>query len=258
MAIDFSVRDRVATVMLNRPEAMNAIDPETEAELKRCLAEISADDAIRVAIVTGAGERAFCSGADLKKTMPPKESFASLAFSAARADPFTAAMAIDKPLVAAINGYAIGGGLELALACDIRIAADTARFGLAEVRIGTIPGAGGTQYLPRIIGATNAMMLLVTGDQIDAPEALRIGLVSRVVSLKDLKSEAEAIAARIAANGPLAVKAVKRLVRLGAGLPLDRAAEMERFVWGLLRDTEDRIEGRLAFQEKRKPVFRGR
>jgi (E)-benzylidenesuccinyl-CoA hydratase len=256
MAIEFSVQEHVATVVLNRPEAMNAIDPETRSELFASWQRIEDDPAIRVAVITGAGDRAFCTGADLKKTMPPKESFAELTFGAGERS--MGSLATQKPLVCAINGYALAGGLELALACDIRIAADNARFALTEVRIGSIPGAGGTQRLPRIVGQTNAMMMLLTGDQIDAAEALRIGLVSLVVPHADLRNRADAIARRIAANAPLAVRAVKRLVNQGREMPLDAAIETERYAWGVLRDTEDRIEGRLAFQQKRPPVFRGR
>ena len=257
MPVDFSLENHVATVTLNRPEAMNAIDPETQLALREHWTRIREDDDIRVVILTGAGEKAFCTGADLKKTMPPKESYASITFG--RGDAALATdLETDKPVICAINGYALGGGLELALACHIRIAADTARFGLPEVRVGSIPGGGGTQRLPRAIGASDAMLLLLTGDQIDAAEALRLGLVSRIVPAKELRSEAMAIASRIAANAPLAVRAVKRLVRHGASLPLDQAIAAERLVFGLLRDTEDRIEGRRAFQEKRKPVYRGR
>jgi E-phenylitaconyl-CoA hydratase len=257
MALQFKVHDQVATVTLNRPEAMNALDPETEAELLDCWERIRADDEIRVVILTGTGERAFCTGADLKKTMPPPESYASLAFGKGDID-IASQLVTEKPVICAVNGYALGGGLELALACDIRIAADHARFGLPEVRVGSIPGAGGTQRLPRTIGASDAMLLLLTGDHIDAAEALRLGIVSRVVPRADLTREAEAIAGRIAANAPLSVRAIKRLVQQGRGLPLDIAIAQERLTWGALRDTEDRIEGRRAFQEKRKPVYRGR
>ena len=257
MALEFSIHDQVATVVLNRPEAMNAIDPETQSELLDCWQRIRENDDVRVVILTGAGERAFCTGSDLKKTMPPSESYASLAFGRGDID-VASQLATDKPVICAINGYALGGGLEMALACDIRIAADHARFGLPEVRVGSIPGAGGTQRLPRTIGASDAMLLLLTGDHIDATEALRLGIVSRVVPFADLRGEAEAIAGRIAANAPLAVRAVKRLVRQGQSLPLDVAIAQERLTFGVLRDTEDRIEGRRAFAEKRKPVYKGR
>jgi E-phenylitaconyl-CoA hydratase len=258
LPVDFTIRDHVATITLNRPEVMNALDPEARAAFAACWRRVAEDDAVRVVILTGAGERAFCTGADLKKTMPPKESYAQLAFGVEERTFDEGEFASDKPSICAVNGYALGGGLELALACDIRIASENARFGQPEVRVGSIPGAGGTQRLPRAVGLSDAMLMLLTGEAIDAAEALRIGLVSRVVPLPRLLEEANAIAARIAANAPLAVRAVKRLAVQGAHLPLTDAMRAERMTWGLLRDTEDRIEGRLAFQQKRPPAYRGR
>ena len=219
---------------------------------------IKEDDDIRVVILTGAGEKAFCTGSDLKKTMPPKESFAELTFGRATSDHLLAGLDTDKPLICAVNGYAMGGGMELALACDIRVASDNAVFALSEVRIGSIPGAGGTQRLPRAIGSSNAMLMLLTGDRVDAAEALRIGLVSKVVCREELLPAAQEIARRIAQNAPLSVRSIKRLVVSGADMPLPAALDNERYVFGLLRDTEDRIEGRRAFQEKRSPVYQGR
>lgn len=255
--IRFSMEGHVATVTLDRPEAMNAVDPESEAELLACWKRIETDSAIRVAVVTGAGDKAFSTGADLKKTMPPAESYAAKAFGAGD-ESFVSHMPKEKPVICAINGYALGGGLELALACDIRIAVPRARFGLPEVKVGTIPGAGGTQRLPRMMGASDAMLMLLTGDMIDAAEALRLGLISRIVPSENLVAEAQGLARKIAANAPLSVRAIKRLVADGRALPLDQALRLERFVWGLLRDTEDRIEGRRAFQEKRPPNYVGR
>ncbi|OZI16339.1 enoyl-CoA hydratase/isomerase family protein [Bordetella genomosp. 7] len=258
MPLLFEVQDYIATITLNRPEAMNSIDPETRAELHDAWQRIKHDDDIRVAILTGAGEKAFCTGSDLKKTMPPKESFAELTFGRSESDHLLAGLDTDKPLICAVNGYAMGGGMELALACDIRIASDNAVFALSEVRIGSIPGAGGTQRLPRAIGASNALLMLLTGDRIDAQEALRTGLVSKVVSQGQLLASARQIAERIAGNAPLSVRAIKRLVYSGMDMPLPAAIDTERYVFGVLRDTEDRIEGRKAFQEKRSPVYRGR
>lgn len=255
--VRFSVEGKVATVTLDRPEAMNAIDPETEIELKDILARIDTDGTIRAVVLTGSGEKAFCSGADLKKTMAISETYAAKAFGDGD-ESFVSGFSINKPIICAINGYALGGGLELALACDIRIAAAHARFGLPEVKVGTIPGAGGTQRLPRTVGASDAMLMLLTGDMIDAAEALRLGLISRVVPAGDLLKEAQALAGRIAANAPLSVRAIKRLVTDGRALPLNEAIRLERLVWGLLRDTEDRLEGRRAFQEKRPPNYVGR
>lgn len=255
--IRFSVEGHVATVTLDRPEAMNAIDPETETELLDCWKRIDADRGIRAAVVTGAGDKAFSSGADLKKTMPPAESYAAKAFRSGD-ESFVTGIPKEKPVICAINGYALGGGLELALACDIRIAAPNARFALPEVKVGTIPGAGGTQRLPRMVGASDAMLMLLTGDMIDAVEALRLGLISRIVPAESLVAEAQGLARKIAANAPLSVRAIKRLVADGRTLPLEQAVRLERFVWGLLRDTDDRIEGRRAFQEKRPPNYVGR
>lgn len=258
MPLLYEVREGVSIITLNRPEAMNSIDPETRADLRAAWRRVAEDDAVRCVVLTGAGEKAFCTGSDLKKTMPPKESFAQLTFGQAQPDHLLAGMEMDKPIIAAINGYAMGGGMELALACDVRIASENAQFALSEVRIGSIPGAGGTQHLPRLIGRSDAMLMLLTGDRVDAQEALRTGLVSKVVQAAQLLETALAIAARIALNAPLSVRAVKRLVREGLAMPLDRALALESYVFGLLRDTEDRIEGRRAFQEKRPPVYRGR
>jgi E-phenylitaconyl-CoA hydratase len=257
MAVDVSVQDRIATVTLNRPDSMNSIDPAMRRELHAAWQRIASDEEIRVAIITGAGDRAFCAGADLKNTPPPAESHAALTFGDTR-DHILHGLDTDKPLVCAINGHAVGAGLEIALACDIRIAATGAKFGLPEVRVGSVPGAGGTQLLPRTVGRSNAMQMLLTGELIDAETALRWGLVSEVHDLAVLHDRARALAERIAANAPLSVRAVKRLASRGLDVPLPTGMEMERYVFGLLRDTEDRLEGRKAFQEKRPPEFLGR
>ncbi|MFD1554776.1 enoyl-CoA hydratase/isomerase family protein [Paraburkholderia silviterrae] len=258
MSILYEVTDSVATIVLNRPEALNSLDPETLAELNRTFEIANRDERVRVVVLTGSGEKAFCTGSDLKKTMPPKESFAELTFGREKwLYPF-AGLEIDKPMICAVNGFALAGGMELALACDIRIASSNAQFGQSEVCVGSIPAAGGTQRLPRMVGMSDAMLMMLTGDRIDAETALRIGLVSRVVPLENLRDEAMKIAWRIADNAPLAVRAVKRLVRDGLDLPLLTAIQSEQFALGLLRDTEDRLEGRRAFQEKRKPVFTGK
>ncbi|GGE46109.1 crotonase [Primorskyibacter flagellatus] len=258
MSVQFDITDGIATVTLNRPEAMNSLDPASKDELREIWQRLATDDEIRVAILTGTGEKAFCTGSDLKKTPPPEESFAQLFFGMASRDHLLAGMEFDTPIIAAVNGYAMGGGLELALACDIRIASENARFGLSEVRVGSLPGAGGSQRLPRAIGQSDAMLMMLTGDPVDAAEALRMGLVSRVVAPDKLLEEAHRIAGRIAANAPLSVKAIKRLVRDGSEMPLIAAVNYERLAWGALRDSEDRLEGRKAFQEKRPPVYRGR
>jgi E-phenylitaconyl-CoA hydratase len=256
-SILFEASDQIATITLNRPEAMNSLDPETLAAVNDAFQRANRDDVIRVVILTGAGDRAFCTGSDLKKTMPPKESFAEIAFGKnALFYPF-AGVDIDKPVICAVNGYALAGGMELALASDIRIASSNAEFGQSEVRVGSIPAAGGTQRLPRMVGRSDAMLMMLTGDRIDADTALRIGLVSRVVALRELRDTARQIAKRIADNAPLAVRAVKRLVRDGLDMPLVAAIQSEQYALGLLRDTQDRLEGRRAFQEKRPAQFRG-
>lgn len=258
MSILLEVSDGVATVTLNRPEAMNSLDPQMLLELNEAFQCLDRDESVRVVILTGAGDRAFCAGADLKKMMPPKESFAELTFG--RQLPYYpfAGLDIDKPIICAANGYVLGGGMELALLSDIRIAASNAEFAQAEVRVGSIPAAGGTQRLPRMVGRSDAMLMMLTGDRIDAAGALRIGLVSQVVAPDELMDAARAIASRIASNAPLSVRAIKRLVRDGIEMPLTAAIQTEQFVVGVLRDSHDRIEGRRAFQEKRNPVFEGR
>ncbi len=258
MSVQVDVTDHVATIVLNRPEAMNAIDPEMKDELFKIWDRIRDDDDIWVAILTGAGEKAFCAGADLKKTLPGSETFAQQYLNRPGGGALAASLDMDKPLIAAVNGYAMGGGMELALACDIRVASTNALFALTEVRVGSLPGSGGTQRLPRAIGMSNAMLMLLTGDRIDANEAYRIGLVSRVVPPSELMASAREIATRIASNAPLSVRAVKRLVRRGMDMPIAHALDFERQAFGLLFNTDDRIEGRKAFAEKRKPNYKGR
>ena len=256
MSLDFHVEQGVATVTLNRPDALNAIDLQMRRELQAAWRRIASDDAIAVAIVTGAGRRAFSAGADLKEGVGASLPVGGEGEDAAES--LTRGIEFDKPLICAFNGLAYGGGLEIGLACDIRIAVEGARFALSEVRVGTLPGSGGTQRLPRLIGHSNAMRMLLTGEPIGAEEALRIGLVSEVLPAERLQQAASALARRIADNAPLSVRAVKRLVRLGSDMPLPVALEAEREAWRALRDSDDRREGRLAFAEKRKPVYRGR
>jgi E-phenylitaconyl-CoA hydratase len=257
MAVVVDMKEGVATITIARPDAMNALDPEALDLLNEAFQDVNVDNNVRAVILTGAGTTAFCTGSDLKKTMPPKESFAELTFGRVqRCYPF-AGVDIDKPVVCAVNGYALAGGMELALACDIRIASSNAQFGQSEVRVGSIPAAGGTQRLPRIVGLSDAMLMMLTGDRIDAQEALRIGLVSKVVPPGELMDAANAIARRIVENAPLAIRAVKKLVRDGIEMPLGAAIQAEQYVLGVIRDTHDRIEGRKAFQEKRKPAFNG-
>jgi len=258
MTITTKIQDGIALVTLNRPEAMNAIDPESNKQLLLAWDDISRNEEVRVVVLTGAGDRAFCTGADLKKTMPPTISAAGQLFGDGAKHMNFGSLQIHKPVIAAINGYALGGGLELALLADIRICSDNAQFGLPEVRVGSIPGAGGTQRLIRAVGQSDAMWMLLTGERIDANEALRIGLVSKVVPRSELLDSALELAGVMAGNAPLAMTAVKRLAMVGRELPLTSGLELEQQAFGLLRDTEDRLEGRRAFGEKRAPVFRGR
>ncbi|GAB6171709.1 enoyl-CoA hydratase-related protein [Paradesulfitobacterium aromaticivorans] len=255
MGVLFRKEKHIAYVKLNRPEAMNALDPESWAELHQTWREIKADPEIRVSILTGAGERAFCTGSDLKKTMPPKESFASTYFET---ENLLAPMEMWKPIICAINGFAIGGGLEMALACDIRIAASTASLGLSEVKVGSLPGLGGTQRLVRTLPKAVAMKMLLTGDRMDAQQAYQYGLVSDVVAPENLMDKAKEIAEKIANNAPLSIKAAKQAVVIGSDLPVKQASMYEYLLWGILRDTEDRIEGRVAFAEKRQPKYKGK
>jgi len=257
MTIKFEVDDGVALVTIDRPEAMNSLDPAAAKALIDAWQTISVDESIRVGVVTGTGAKAFCTGSDLKRTPPPSESVATLRF-AREAVPTISVLQCRKPIIAAINGYALGGGLELALHCDIRVASSSATFSLPEVCIGSIPGAGGTQRIMRAVARSDAMMLLLTGERIDAAEALRIGLVSRVYEPGELMAGALGIARKIARNAPLSVVAAKQLADRGSDLPLPAALDMEQQVFGLLRDTADRIEGRRAFAAKETPRFTGR
>jgi E-phenylitaconyl-CoA hydratase len=236
---------------------LNALHPAAHRELARAFDEYAADPELRVAIVTGAGDRAFSAGADLKSPQSDAVPLAGERELPGGSDSLTATLVTTKPIVCAFNGLAFGGGLEIGLACDVRIAASHARFALREVRVGTIPGSGGTQRLPRLIGQAQAAYLMMTGDDIDAAQALRCGLVSHVVPFAELHDCAWSIARRIAANAPLAVRAVKALLRDGAPLPINDALALERAAWARLRDSEDRAEGRAAFREKRPPRYRG-
>ncbi|GAA0988407.1 enoyl-CoA hydratase-related protein [Acrocarpospora macrocephala] len=258
MSVDLRLDGPIATITLNRPEKLNSIDLAMRVELQDVWRELATDSRIRVAVLTGAGERAFCTGTDLKGVPPPADAFATQAFGSPGGDHLLAGLDTDVPLIAAVNGYAFGGGFEIALACDIRLAAENAEFALTEARVGSIPGAGGTQRLPRIIGQSLAMQLLLTGDRLAAPDALRCGLVSEVLPAGELLPRAQALAERIARNAPLSVRAIKRLVRIGLQAPLPAAMELERMAFGLIRDTDDRAEGRRAFAEKRDPDFHGR
>jgi E-phenylitaconyl-CoA hydratase len=253
--LEFTVTDGVALMVMNRPEVMNAADTELRQKMEEAFQRIEDDPEIRVGILMGAGDRAFSTGSDLKKSIPGQGAPMQSAGSAFGTRVFRE---MSKPMIAAVNGYALGGGCELALRCDIRICSETAKFGLTEVKVGSIPGDGGTQRLPRTVGVTNAMYLLLTGDHADAEMALRIGLVSKIVPQAELLNEAMAIAKKIAANAPLSVRAIKRVATAGLQGTLKEGLEFERLAFNILFNSEDRIEGRKAFAEKRKPNYVGR
>lgn len=255
MPVDFRISDHVATITLNRPEAMNALDPDSIARLDEIWDEVRGNDAIRVVILTGAGPKSFCTGTDMKLTPPPTECMAATYLRDGQ--PIIPGMRTWKPIIAAINGFALGGGLEMALACDLRIAASHARFGLTEVKVASLAGLNGTQLLPRVMPRAVAMKMLLTGELITAEEALRHGLVSDVVPLEDLMPLANTLATRIATAAPLSVQAAKQAAVLGLDMPLEHGIAFSHLMWGVLRDTEDRKEGFKAFAEKRAPQFRG-
>lgn len=253
----YSVADGIATITVNRAPMLNALSAQTVSELDRVLAAAEADEQVRVLIVTGAGEKAFVSGADISE-LANLDPDAGVRTAELGQRVFRRLETMGKPSIAAINGFALGGGCELAMACTIRIASDNAKIGLPEVTLGVIPGYGGTQRLPRIVGRGTAMDLILTGRAVDANEALRLGLVSQVVPLADLAGAARKIALRILRNGPLAVRAAMRSVDHGLDVGIEQGCRMEASLFGLLCATDDMREGLKAFLEKRKAEFKGR
>lgn len=256
----YEVRGNVAVITLNRPDRMNTLGSTMKPDLAHAFFELAGpDERVRAVLVTGAGDRAFCAGADIKERAEgePKgtEFFVT---QKATHQLFRDIEEFEKPVIAAINGVALGGGLELALCCDIRVAAETARFGLPEIKLGVIPAAGGTQRLPRLIGEARAKELILTADLIDAETALRFGIVSRLLPQAKLMSTAMELAQRIAEYPPLAVRFAKRTINRGMQTDLDSGLEYERYAAAMIIDSEDRKEGMRAFVEKRKPVFVGR
>lgn len=252
------IADHVARVTLNRPTRINALSLAVRTKLPEILTALDADPDVRAILLHGAGPRGFCAGADIGE-FSPVESVADARAARARSPWSGMGSRISKPIVAAIHGYCLGGGLEVALACDIRMASPDARFGMPEVGLGQIPGGGGTQLLPRTIGLGPALDLLLTGDQIDAAEALRLGIISRIsTNSESLLTEALALAARIAAKPPIAVAYTKEASRTGLDLDLASGLKLESNLFALLMTTEDRLEAAAAFREKRPPVFTGR
>jgi enoyl-CoA hydratase/carnithine racemase len=253
MAIVFEVSDGVARITLNRPEVLNAMDPATYAEITDAFREIDRDPGILAAIITGAGDRAFTAGADLKVMHTGGADLGE--WRPWRPDRWDFGVPVAKPLIAAINGYALAGGLELALICDIRIASPNAVFGTPEVKWNLLHGLG-AYLLPRIVSLSHAMEMLLTGEFIDAAMAERIGLVSRVVPAQQLQAEADRLARAIAANGPMAVRMTKELVRAGLSAgPAEHFRLMHEY-YSRVDATADQAEGLSAFAEKRKPRYR--
>ena len=246
----------VAVVTVNRPKVLNALNIATLDELAATMRQLQRDESVRCVIVTGAGEKSFIAGADINE-LAALTPTAGREHARAGQAVFDSIEQLGKPVIAAINGYALGGGCELAMACTVRIAADTARLGQPEINLGIIPGYGGTQRLARLIGAGRALELLLTGEPIGAAEACRLGLVNRVVPAADLMAEAHRLAAAIAAKAPVAVRYILEAVRCGVQLPLGEAQALEATLFGLVASTEDMREGTRAFLEKRQPEFKG-
>ena len=241
----YTKKDHIAHIALNRPEAGNSINLKLAQELGDICRQINQDEDIYVVVLTGAGDKAFCKGSQPEKS--------GTIYSAA-----TAIAGIDRPVIAAINGDALGQGLELALSCDIRLASDKANFGFPQVAQGLIPFDGGTQRLPRIVGRGKALELILTAETITAQEAVEIGLVSKVVGGANLAAEAEALARTIAGKGPIALRYIKEAVNKGLDLTLEQGLHLEADLYFLLHTTADRTEGITAFIKKRPPKFKGK
>ncbi len=257
MAVDYKKEGRIAIFTLNRPEALNTINLQAMQELHEALVDFRDDNELWVGIITGTGEKAFCAGADIKETLPfMKENLQEHPW--AMPETHMRGLELWKPLIAAINGAALGGGLEIALACDIRIASERARFGAPEVNLGLIPGWGGTQRLPRMIPWCKAAEMMFTGKLIDAQEAYRIGLVNTVVPREEVMPTAMAWAETICQAGPLAVRAVKEAMIRGSSLPLEEGLRLENSLEAYVTHTEDFTEGIKAFVEKRKPDYKAK
>jgi enoyl-CoA hydratase len=255
--ISYQKQGAVAYVTLNRPKVMNALSHATWEDLEAAFQDARDDDAVRGVILTGAGDKAFIAGADISE-LAHLTAVQAEQSSAYGQKVLNLIEDLGKPVIAAINGFALGGGCETAMACTIRIASETAKFGQPEVKLGLIPGGGGTQRMPRLIGKGRALQLILTGAIISAPEAYRIGLVNEVVPLAQLIARAEAILNEIFSNAPLAVKFAIQAVNDGVETTMAEGLALEASFFGLCAGTEDKKEGTTAFLEKRKPQFQGR
>ncbi len=246
-----------AIITINRPKVLNALNTQTLDELRRAILEIKQDEGVRVVILTGAGERSFVAGADINE-LAVQTAAGGREHALAGQHVFDLIENLGKPVIAAINGFALGGGCELAMACTLRLAADGARLGQPEIALGLIPGYAGTQRLPRLVGRGKAMEMILGGAPISADEALRIGLVNRVVPAAELMAEARTLAGQLAKNAPIAMRYIINAVTRGVEMPFAEACQYEATLFGLVASTEDMKEGTAAFLEKRKATFKGR
>jgi len=258
MTVHFKVENRIAEITLDRQEVRNALDMETFEELGKCFVDVRDNPDIWAAIVTGAGDKAFCAGADIAKLPMQMAQAGGKSLAEMGATNIMFGFEIWKPIIAAVNGLALGGGCELAMACDFRIAAENATFGLVEPRIGAIPAAGGTQRLPRLVPVGMALEMLMSAQRIDAQEAYRIGLVNRVVPFDELMPTARQIAEQICSNAPLAVRAAKEAAIRGLRVDLRDGIAIEAMIAQRLTTSEDTQEGFQAFLAKRKPEWKGK
>ncbi|MFQ5676089.1 MAG: enoyl-CoA hydratase-related protein [bacterium] len=253
----FETRDNIATITINRPEALNALNWQTMQEIQSAFSEVAENSEVAGVILTGAGEKSFVAGADIKE-LATKDPVGAKEFSMASQEILHFIEHLPKPVIAAVNGFCLGGGCELAMACHMRVASEKAKFGQPEVNLGLIPGNGGTQRLSRLVGKGRALELVLTGKMIDAQEAYRLGLVNKVTTGEELLPAAEEILKTIMAKGPVAVKLALEAVNHGLELTLDEAIQLEANLFGLCFSTEDMKEGTRAFIEKRKADFKGK
>ena len=253
----FEIREPLAIITLNRPKVLNALNRATFTELEKAFTELAASDSIRLILITGAGEKAFAAGADIQE-LAGLSAAEGQQLSAQGQRVFDLIESCGKPVIACINGFALGGGCELAMACTLRLASETAKLGQPEAKLGLLPGYGGSQRLPRLVGQGAALKLLITGEIISATEAHRIGLVEEILPPTELLPRAEQLALAIAANAPLAIRHTLAAVHAGYDLPLRQALDLEASLFGLCCATDDKAEGTRAFLEKRPAVWKGR